>query len=81
MVLVAVIIGYLLGITPFVIPKVLELKNCKKEERQNEEDKITQEQILDEWLNGVNKEEILSKQVNQEDILKEYLTGIETKGE
>lgn len=81
MVLTAVIIGYLLGIAPFITPKILELINCKKEEKQNEENKITQNQILDEWLNGANKEETQTTQVNQEDILKEYLTGIEAKGE
>lgn len=81
MVLIAVIIGYLLGIAPFITPKILELIHCKKEERQNKDDKTSQEQILDEWLNGTSKEETQTTQVNQADILKEYLTGIETKGE
>lgn len=84
MVLIAVIIGYLLGIAPFITPKILELINCKKEEKQSKEDKTTQEQILDEWLNGASKKEAPVNeeiQKNQADIFKEYLTGIETKGE
>lgn len=81
MVLIAVIIGYLLGIAPFMVPKILELIHCKKEEKQSKEEKTTQEQILDEWLNGERKKVTQTTQINQEDILKEYLTGIETKGE
>ncbi len=82
MVLVAVIVGYILGVLPFVTPKIIQLK----ENMNNREEIKTQEEILDEYLNGAkDKNEALdnetSNQVNQEDILKEYLTGEVTKGE
>ncbi len=83
MVLVAVIVGYILGVLPFIIPKIIQIK----ENINNRGEIKTQEEILDEYLNGAkDKNEILnneqiSNQVNQEDILKEYLTGEVTKGE
>lgn len=76
MILLAVIVGYILGITPFVAPKVIEIyKNRKKEETETQESK-EQAEIFDEWLNGPKENN--SNKVNQEDIYKEYITGIET---
>lgn len=69
-VLVAVIIGYLLGVAPFVIPKLLEMKNQKVEMSPEEEKE--QQEIIDEWLNGPKNN------INQEDIYNEYVTGKET---
>ncbi len=87
MVLVAVIVGYILGVLPFVTPKIIQIKEDITERKNNKKDVESQEEILDEWLNGtkdkneaLNNEQI-SNQVNQEDILKEYLTGEVTKGE
>ena len=76
MILIAVIVGYILGIAPFIVPKVLEMKNNKVHEQINEEEEKTQAEIFSEWLNGPKKE------VNQSDIYNEYITGKETtKGE
>ena len=76
MILIAVIVGYILGIAPFVAPKILELRKEKAVEETNKEDEKTHNEIFDEWLNGPKKT------VNQADIYNEYITGIETtKGE
>ena len=82
--LVAVVIGYILGIIPFVVLNILII-NGKKESEKEETDKEkveeklynyykNQEDILNEWLNGsINKED--DNEINQEDIFKEYVTG------
>lgn len=72
MVLVAVIIGYLLGIAPFTVPKVIERIDKNKTTEVIEDDKKEQLEILDEYLNGPKVG------VNQEDIYNEYITGKET---
>lgn len=69
-VLVAVIIGYLLGVAPFVIPKLLEMKSGNVE--MSPEKEKEQQEIIDEWLNGPKNN------INQEDIYNEYVTGKET---
>lgn len=75
MILVAVIIGYLLGVAPFIVPKIIERIDSKQKVEVNQEEEKERNEIFDEWLNG-------AKQVNQEDIYKEYVTGQETtKGE
>lgn len=71
MVLIAVIVGYLLGVLPYVIPKVADLLQEKKTVK-SETDKS--EEIFKEWLNGPQEA------VNQEDIYNEYITGKETAG-
>ena len=78
--ILAVVIGYILGIIPFVFPKILEFRRTKiKKENEVEEEK-TQAEIFDEWLNGAKKQE--EKVINQQDIYNEYMTGEETmKGE
>ena len=76
MIIIAVIVGYILGIAPFVVPKILELRKNKVVEDTNKEDSKTQNEIFDEWLNGPAK---TTNQVNQADIYNEYITGIETR--
>lgn len=85
MILIAVIVGYTLGVMPFIIPKLLEKREKQIEMKENKEQYKSQEEILDEWLNGPksnNKEETEAQIVDQEDIFKEYMTGITSpKGE
>ena len=81
MILVAVIVGYILGVLPFIVPKILEKKEEQIELKKGEEEYKTQKEIFDEWLNGT-KENRNDNKVNQEDIYKEYITGQESaKGE
>lgn len=77
--IIAVIVGYILGIAPFVVPKIIELKDNKKQEIENKKESKSQEDILYEWLNGKTEED--TKKVNQQDIYEEYVTGKTTKGE
>ena len=77
--IIAVIAGYILGIAPFVVPKIIELKDNKKQEIENKKESKSQEDILYEWLNGKTEED--TKKVNQQDIYEEYVTGKTTKGE
>lgn len=75
MILVAVTIGYILGVLPFIIPKIAERIDNKQVKHEEIEENKSQAEILDEWLNGAPK-------VNQEDLYNEYMTGEETrKGE
>ena len=81
MILVAVVVGYILGVLPFIVPKILEKKEEQIELKKGEEEYKTQKEIFDEWLNGT-KENRNDNKVNQEDIYKEYITGQESaKGE
>lgn len=79
MILVAVIIGYLLGIAPFIIPKIIERIDRKAEKaeeiEQKEKDEKEQIEILDEWLNGAKQGINEPRQVNQQEIFEEYMTG------
>lgn len=81
MILIAVIVGYILGVAPFIVPKLLEMKQDRVNKEVSKEDIKTQNEIFDEWLNGETKTN--SKiQKNQEDIYEEYITGKEVmKGE
>jgi hypothetical protein len=73
MILLAVIVGYILGIAPFVVPKVVELIQSRvKRDIEAQEDKTTAE-IVDEWLNGPQQERV--DKVTQQDIYNEYMTG------
>lgn len=70
MVLIAVIVGYVLGIAPFIYKTITERINKKEAENKQ----TSAEQIFNEWLNGPDKQ-------NQEtNIYDEYVTG-EVKGE
>lgn len=76
-VLIAVIIGYMLGVTPFMVyflwkDKANQKETIKQEELIKEE-KNQYEDMLTEWLYG--KEE--KKQPNQQEIYEEYITGEE----
>ena len=73
MILIAVIVGYILGVMPFVLPKIIELINTKTKKLEEVKEDKEQKEIFDEWLNGPR-----TKQVNQEDIYNEYVTGKET---
>ncbi len=70
----AVIVGYLLGVLPYVIPKVADLLQEKKTVKIETDKSKEQEEIFKEWLNGPQEA------VNQEDIYNEYMTGKETTG-
>lgn len=79
MILVAVIVGYILGAMPFVLPKIIESREKQIEVKENEAEYKLQEEIQDEWLNGPKKEN--SNGINQADIYNEYVTGeVTTKG-
>lgn len=73
MILIAVIIGYLLGVLPFGYPKIIQIIKEKDEMKIKENNSNMQEEILNEWLNGNTNNE--DKNINQEDIFKEYITG------
>ena len=75
MILIAVLVGYVLGITPFIVLKVINNKEAKIEANREAEFYKVQQEIFDEYLNGAKKEETT---INQEDIINEYLTGKET---
>lgn len=77
--LLAVVIGYILGASPFIVPKIIErVENNKVKEEKTEKDKEAID-ILDEYLNGPKEGR---RGINQQDIYNEYITGEETtKGE
>ena len=79
MLLLAVLLGYILGVAPFFIPKIIEYINVSKDNKSNNK-KDDYSEILSEYLNGPkNKEKVTENQPNisgnQSDILAEYLTG------
>ena len=79
--IIAMIIGYILGIAPFITPKIIELVRNRVNTSKKEEENKEQAEIFDEWLNGAKKEETPTS-INQQDIYNEYITGIpSTKGE
>lgn len=72
-IILSIIVGYVLGIAPFLLPKLIENINFNKSNKEiNEENNIGI--IIDEYLNG-NTTEKEEKNVNA-NILQEYLTGI-----
>ena len=79
MILIAVVIGYLLGIIPFIVPKLFSIKEEKQSNKEMEEYYKNQENILNEWLNGKEDKVNQTNEINQEDIFKEYVTGKEVK--
>lgn len=78
MILIAVIVGYILGVIPFILPKILSLKEEKQSSQEMENYYKNQENILNEWLNG-KEETIQTNEIDQEAMFKEYVTGKETK--
>lgn len=82
MILIAVIVGYILGVIPFILPKILSLKEEKQSSKEMENYYRNQENILNEYLNGISTETTQTNEIDQEDMFKEYVTGKETtKGE
>ena len=82
MILITVIVGYILGVIPFILPKILNLKEEKQSSKEMENYYKNQESILNEWLNGKKDETAQTNEIDQEDMFKEYVTGKETtKGE
>ena len=79
MFLIAVVIGYLLGIIPFIVPKLFSIKEEKQSNKEVEDYYKNQENILNEWLNGKEDKVNQTNEINQEDIFKEYVTGKEVK--
>lgn len=79
MVLVAVIVGYILGVIPFILPKILSLKEEKQSSKEMENYYRNQENILNEYLNGISTETTQTNEIDQEDMFKEYVTGKETR--
>jgi len=78
MILIAIIVGYVLGITPFIVMKFINNKEVKIAENKEAENYKVQQEIFDEWLNGPKQD----NRINQQEIINEYLTGQETvKGE
>ena len=77
--IVAVVIGYILGVIPFIIPKIFNEREEEQSNKEIEDYYKNQENILNEWLNGKEEVEAQEKGINQEDIFKEYITGQETR--
>lgn len=75
MILIAVIVGYLLGIAPFIFMYFYKKKIEAKEEQKIQVENKEGKEIFNEWVYGREKEEILQNKFNQEDIFKEYTTG------
>lgn len=88
MILVAVIVGYILGSAPIIYKEIKEIIKSKQEENLNEKSFKENQELLDEWLNGPKKTPIYKtddnqsdKGVNQVDIYNEYITGEESSKE
>lgn len=79
MILIAVIIGYILGVAPFLYPKFMEKQEQNKQAKQEDSKEKEVNEILNEWLNGPEQKQ--TTQVDQADIYNEYMTGIVKKGE
>lgn len=79
MILIAVIIGYILGTIPFIVSKLFSIKEEKQSNKEMEDYYKNQENILNEWLNGREDKVNQTNDINQEDIFKEYVTGKEVK--
>ena len=79
MILISVIIGYLLGMAPYIYKEIKEIIIQKQENKIQKNETTEMEKILDEYLNGAKEED--NTKINQEDIFEEYITGKVTKGE
>ena len=77
MIILAVVVGYLLGVAPFVIPKIIQKVEDYKAAKVEAEEEQEKEEIFDEWLNGLKPEPLVNepKQVDQHDLFEEYVTG------
>ena len=90
MILLAVVVGYLLGVAPSIYKEIKEIINKREEKSNAEKDGIKTQELLDEWLNGPKKPEEPAKPettennnvgINQADIYTEYITGKESNKE
>ena len=80
MLIIAIVVGYILGVAPFLWleykDKYLQKEEAKTENNENENDML---KIIDEYLNG--KKETEAKEENEKndeiqyDIYKEFVTG------
>lgn len=77
MVLVAVIIGYILGVAPVVVYFLWQNRNVKALKVEEQQEENTTKNIVYEWLYGKEKEEPVNekKQVSQDKIFEEYVGG------
>ena len=72
--IIAVVVGYLLGVLPFIVPKIIKRIDNRKVTAAEETDKKEaneQKEIFNEWVYGVNE----PKQVDQHELFEEYITG------
>lgn len=79
MILIAVIVGYILGVIPFIIINLLERRERKFEILQDEKQVKEQAEIFNEWLNG---KEPTQEQATHINLFDEYMTGkVTAKGD
>ena len=86
MILLAVVVGYLLGVAPSIYKEIKEIINNREAKSNAEKDGIKTQELFDEWLNGPKKPETTetpqnNNGVNQADIYTEYITGKESNKE
>lgn len=79
MILIAVVVGYILGIAPYIYSKFIEKQEQNKQIKQENSKEKEATEIFNEWLNGPEQKQ--TTQVDQADIYNEYMTGIVKKGE
>lgn len=80
MILLAVGLGYILGVAPFITYYLIKQKENKVEEVKQESKEKEMQEIFDEYINGTKKAETKPEdRINQMDMYKEYVTGIEVK--
>lgn len=79
MILIAVVVGYILGIAPFIYSQFIEKQEQDKQIKQENSKEKEATEIFNEWLNGTEQKQ--TTQVDQADIYNEYMTGIVKKGE
>lgn len=72
MILVSVIIGYLLGVLPFLV-YFLITSDSRFRKKDNSSSDV--DSLLNEWLNGKPNEE---KSITPNDLYEEYITGKES---
>ena len=82
MIIIAVLIGYVLGVAPFLFFYIQNSKSDTKQDGYLKSDNLTtyiDEDTVNEWLYGPKKEEKVSE-VQKVPIYDEILTGEESRG-
>ena len=81
MLIIAIVVGYILGVAPFLWLEYKD-KYLQKEEAKTENDERKNDmlEIIDEYLNGTKETETIKENENvqdeiQYDIYKEFVTG------